>query len=603
MIPHLFQRFIIQTSLAAIFCVLPCCTAAHPEEITTTEVNHNSTPQHKIQLKQRPTYITPQVEEQLRIRTFLQTNRHPAPKLKRTFFITPNESNLAFSIGDTRDGYLINGQSLPAPSTILRQLPVQYERGITYGTHNLIAILTDTARAMQKKYPHTIMYLGNMGAREGGDIPYSVSHNSGRDADIAFYYTDEKGKFAHPQNLYKITRGLKAFTKQGTLTFDLEKNTTLIETLLTHPKIHLQFIFLAKYIRTAVHKELIRRGASEDLLKRFEETVQAQAAHNDHFHIRIYCSNEDICAGCIDKSIIHEWQEDPLPKRDKCIQNHLKTLSSKKSDADHKAAALQRLALMGAAVEHGSKILKFLQDENPHVRAAAAIAAQSMDANAAKALSAQLQKETDQSVRLAIIQSLGSIESAETRQTFNEELHALSAGQRSYMPTEALQAITSYIIHHPNAEHMRPLHEALQSASSSGKTTGPLLRAFNVVTNRNFCHDGGLNAACMEKISTWIEKQGNKSRQQWLIAGFQASGFKVTNLEQKDIPVLLDAIDGSYPLSINAQLILKKIGHLEQDSLNWAVQDSRWHYTRYFKRRAKKYKINLNDRDEKGNKL
>ena len=71
-----------------------------------------------------------------------------------------------------------------------------------------------------------------------------------------------------------------------------------------------------------------------------------------------------------------------------------------------------------------------------------------------------------------------------------------------------------------------------------------------------------------------------------------------------DVPILLDAIDAQHhAVSMNAQLVLKSLSHLPQDSLDWSVADARWHYTRYFKKRAKKYKIDLSDRNEKGIKI
>lgn len=527
-----------------------------------------------------------------------QSMRNPAPNPKRVYYTTQEEANMSFSVGDTRDGYLIHGQLLPTPSLSIRQLPVQYERGIAYATTEFIKLMTDTAAAMQKKYPGTIMYMGNMSAMEGGDIPYSVSHNAGRDGDIAFYYKDENGKFAHPDNLYKINRRLQAQTKDGLLTFDLEKNTTLIETLITHPKIDVQFIFLAKYIRSAIYKELVQRGASEDLLLRFEKIVIIQAAHNDHFHVRTYCSNTDICAGCIDKSYIHDWHEDPVAKREKCVDKHLATLSSKKSDTDHQAAALQRLSLLGAVSSHESKILKFVNSESSEVRIAAALASHSLSENAAKALVERLKIESNSKVRHALIEALTTIDSEETRHCFNEELVRMSKTGES---PESLSVILKYIASHPQAEHLQPLYQALQDSSDS--SFKPVLFALNVVVNRDFCKGPPDRSSCLEKVGSWITKYGEKSRQFWLTSGFQSGGFKITTLTNKDIPLLLDAISGPRPLSYNAQLTLKKLGKLDQNSLEWPVEDALWHYTRYFKRHSKKYKIDLSDRDEKGNRL
>ena len=503
---------------------------------------------------------------------------------------------MSFSIGDTRDGYMVNGQPLPVPSLLLRQLPVQYERGIAYGTPNLIKILVDTARTMQKKYPGTIMYMGNMGLREGGDIPYSVSHNSGRDADIAFYLKDADGKFARPQNMYKQSAHLTAHTPEGLLVFDLEKNTTLIETLLSHPKINIQFIFLAKHLRSAIQRELVRRGASEEFLAKFEETVQVQSAHHDHFHIRIYCSNEDICAGCIDKSLIHEWQEDPLPKREKCIEKHLSTIGSKKASGLEKAAALQRLALIGVAGDHASKVEKMLSHEDAQVRNAALFAAQSLDDSVVSKLVERLGAEKDETVRETLFGTLAKFDHAETRTAFDAQL------QSPDLSANNLATILDYIVHHPHQTHFEPLMTALKTHASDDAHDAIIL-ALSTVANHVFCAEYDEAEICLEEISQWYESHREKTRDQWLTEGFRSAGYKVAGLQIADVPLLLDAVDAPRPISVNAQIVLRKLSKLDKNSLDWSTADAKWYYTKYFKRKAKKYKIDLSDRDEQGNKI
>lgn len=536
----------------------------------------------------------------LRIRSTWANIRQPSPEKTRHFYTTDKEASMTFSIGDTRDGYLINGQSLPYPSSEYRQLAVQYERGIAYGTPSLITVIKDVAHDMQKKYPGTILFLGNMGLREGGDIPYSISHNAGRDADLGYYMLDSEGKFATPPNMYKVNRRLEANSPLGVLKFDLEKNTTLVEKLLTHPKINVQFIFLAKHIRAAIRRELMIREASEELLARFDAVVQIQAAHNDHFHIRVYCSDEDICAGCIDKSLIHEWQEDPVPKREKCVERHLKTLSSKKSDVKQQAAALQRLSLLGAASPNSARIMKFIDADDNDVRTAAIMASEQMNEEVVPKLSARLKKEIVPSVREALINALSRFETKETRDVFNAEIEKMA--ESGVFDSRQLDAMLSYILHHPNAEHLEVLAKAVSKSDETNYLK--LLNTLSVIANKGFCSGmSQLTPECETKINSWVEKNGKKSRQIWLVNGFTLAGFKVTKLEAKDIPVLLDAIDGPHAVSINARLLLNKIGKLEKDTLNWTTEDARWYYTRYFKKKARKYRINLSDRDERGNKI
>ena len=128
------------------------------------------------------------------------------------------------------------------------------------------------------------------------------------------------------------------------------------------------------------------------------------------------------------------------------------------------------------------------------------------------------------------------------------------------------------------------------------------MRALEVVAAQSFTN-AETSAYDFDRARTWVEQNQSKTRQAWLVDGFQAAGFAVKDFSNASIPTLLDAIDGPFAISINAQLALKSLSKLHQDSLSWSTSDARWHYTRYFKRRAKKYHIDLSDRDEHGNKL
>lgn len=601
-------QIFVKISFIAVLLVMGC-GAARTEDLPPAESAPTSTEPAKDtpldasqwRHKPRPSYVTERMQERWNIAHLEARMRENVNGQPRVFFTTQKErdANETFSVYDTRDGYLINGRSIEAPSLYMRQMQVQYERGIAYGTREFIQLLDYTARAMHKKYPDTLMYLGNLGLRDGGDIPYSVSHNAGRDGDIAFYMKDENGKFYHPTNMSKMNRRFQSKVNPN-ITFDLEKNATLIEILLTQNVAPVQFIFVVRHLRSALRREFVARGASEDLLARFDATVMEQSAHDDHFHVRIYCSDADICAGCIDRSVIHPWHEDPVPKREACAEKHIKTLSAKRATAEDRAAALQRLALIGEAERAGGRILKFLNNEDTNVRAAAAMASASLGQSAVSALATRLGTEAESSVQLAIVDALVQNDSEQTAQALLNMLQRFARGELVYDPL-LVQKIVRHITHHPRTLYVEPLF-ALGVASLLAPAQADLRLALEVVTNHISPEADA--ALAIAETQSWFEKNGTKTRSQWLIEGFKRNGFAVSGLQNADIPLLLDAIDSPHrAISINAQLTLKALSHLEQDSLDWSVSDARWHYTRFFKRRAKKYKIDLSDRDERGNKL
>lgn len=601
---HSFLLVLTLFGLGTFWTLAACgCAQTHPSKSRDTNDIYSSTEPPTIQIKPRATYISEQQTMRFRIKAAQIQMRIPAQPLKREFYGDKAELQRSFSIGDTRDGCLINGKPIPSPNLAIRQLPVQYERGIAYGTDELIKLLTDTAHAMQRKYPKTQMALGNLGMREGGDIPYSISHNSGRDADIAFYLSDEHGNPARLDDMYKIDRNFQTVVENSIYKFDLEKNTTLLETLLTHPKVHVQFVFVARHLRAAISRELNRRhGPSSDdpnpdILARFEQSVQNQSAHDDHFHIRVYCSDSDICAGCIDRSIIHPWHEDPLPKIEKCTQNHAAVLRHKKSTPTQKAAAIQRLAFMDTASSHAKPIVAALQSDDAIVRRSAAAAIASIGKSALPPLARQFPLEKDESVRFAMIQTLTSFDTPETRGIVYDALNSKNIVDNA----KILPLITNFIIRQPTQDDLLPLWNAIE-ATPRTEDFASLTTALETVAVQSFA-DPETQIYDPDRARQWIEENKSKPRQTWLIDGFHAAGFAVEDFSNASIPRLLDAIDGPTAISVNAQLLLKSISKLPQDSLSWSINDARWHYTRYFKRREKRYRIDLSDRDEYGNKI
>ncbi|MCL2325338.1 MAG: penicillin-insensitive murein endopeptidase [Proteobacteria bacterium] len=590
-----------QFCLTAVMLFLWGCKSGQTEVLVDSQRMSERSAEGVVEQSKRDGDAAEREEAMRRIWEAQQVMRNDPPVWSREFYRLPGEESLSFSIGDTRDGYMIHGLALPTPSLDLRQLSVQYERGLAYGTKELIDLLADTARFMSKRYPGTIMQLGNLGAREGGDIPYSISHNAGRDADIGFYLYDVRTKQpVLPSNLQKVNRRL--LSDNGAYVFDVEKNAALVKALLTHPRVRVQFIFLARHLRTALWDELVAKGESQDILDRFEQSVQVHASHDDHFHVRIYCADHEICAGCIDRSVVHPWHEDFVPKQEQCVAKHRVTLGSSRASALEKAVALQRLAGIDAAAIDSRHVSRALTDDDPQLRRAAANVAPKVG-KLSGALARQLEAETDDMTRLAIVGALSRVDDGQTVGAFRRWLEAIAQGG-DVGDARVMAIMLGHILHAPRAEYLGTLVDLL-AAESMVPFREALQSAVAVVTNHDLCvpAESAEGAACAARYRQWLAAHGKETRDQWVVRGMQAAGFPMTGLNHAAIPRLLDAIDGPKHVSVNAQLVLKRLGNLSQNSLEWSVDDARWHYTRYFKKRQKKYKIDLSDRDERGRKL
>ena len=214
------------------------------------------------------------------------------------------------SVGTPQEGHLRDGVHLPVEGEPwLKPLPTSRKRDYLWGTAELVQIIVDGARsvaeATAEPEARTPLRIGNLSAPGGGDIIYSVSHNSGRDADLCFFAKDRDGR---PVDLERMARyddgGTLAWPNElaGAAFFDTERNWLLVRALLTHPAVIVQWIFVSAPLRNMLLDHALRIG-EPDLLRERARRVLVQPTdskpHDDHFHVRIACPADDR-PGCLD---------------------------------------------------------------------------------------------------------------------------------------------------------------------------------------------------------------------------------------------------------------------------------------------------------------
>ena len=510
-------------------------------------------------------------------------NNHP-----KFYFLSDENTNSSRSVGNTSHGYIINAKPLPQPSTNYKILQTQYQRSLVYGTDEMILLLTDTARAMKRKYKNSVLLIGNIAQNGGGDIPYSVSHNSGRDADIGYYYTTKDNPELPPDNLIKFGRNLKSRNYERELVFDVEKNTELLKLLISHPKVKVQFLFMANHLKKAVIRHLETNNESPELIEKFSLMIsQPRAPHDDHLHIRIYCSDDDICASCIDRSVILPWIRDPLPVKENCIKKFQRTLKSSKTTDDDRIAAIHRLALLEALPESRNLIVRELNNTNIDIRKAALLNIHGLP-NALDIINKNYEICTQKELLCTAIDALAKIASPNAygmMLPLLEKTHVICEND-----TDTRLKIVKHLKYSDLPEAVPSLIELLKLQSPHSEA---IMDTLQYITNHT--------SDSPEEWITWNDKNTNKNRDAWLISGFKEQNVKLNTLTgNTPIKPLLDAIVALPHISYNAQRTLMKITRYKPDSLEWPQFDARWHWTAYFKKRQKKYKIDLSDRDEKG---
>jgi penicillin-insensitive murein endopeptidase len=199
---------------------------------------------------------------------------------------------LSLSGGYPNDGWQLRGKRL-RHTPELRIRAASKER--VYGHPALVLMLGRSARDVAKAAPGSVLLVGDLSAKGGGPISGHKSHQSGRDADVAFYTTDLHGKRIESTDYVAFDGDGKARDGRPVL-FDDERNWLLVESWARDRRAGLSHIFVSWPLRERLLKFARERPRfakyvleATALLKQPENGE----AHDDHFHVRITCPAEE----------------------------------------------------------------------------------------------------------------------------------------------------------------------------------------------------------------------------------------------------------------------------------------------------------------------
>lgn len=279
--------------------------------------------------------------------------------------LSPDRS---YSIGTPSHGFLLHGRPMPPDHAALVARPVSLERGAVYGTDELVGALGRVAEAVASRWPGSRLVAGDLSAAQGGDIPHHASHNSGRDADLVFFHRDAAGRMAQGFAMGVIE--LDGWTADHGKRFDVARNWAVVEALLRDAHIQVQWIFVAAHLRSWLLDHARTTGVDATLVGR-AATVMRQpglSPHHDHFHVRIYCAEDERMEGCVNGPR-HPWIDTYEARWQAVVRQTLPLLQN--PGRDEKIYAIDRLVRLRARSFRG-RISPLVEDTDPRVAAMAA---------------------------------------------------------------------------------------------------------------------------------------------------------------------------------------------------------------------------------------
>ena len=228
-----------------------------------------------------------------------------APKMISARFAA-NAAALKFgkSMGSPTEGHLLGGARLD-DTPYLHVLPHDVPGDVRWGLTPLVLMIDHGARTVQKKYPGAVLEVGHLSRAGGGDVGDHASHESGRDADIAYYVKNNAEKQVFSDRMVPFKGDGTAPTWPGAK-FDDAKNWALISSFVQDPA-NVTHIFVSAPIRARLLAYAEKNGAAPAVRDRAAVLMMqphGSLPHDDHFHVRIGCPSGQ-----------HECVENPQPKK------------------------------------------------------------------------------------------------------------------------------------------------------------------------------------------------------------------------------------------------------------------------------------------------
>ncbi|HEY4181614.1 MAG TPA: penicillin-insensitive murein endopeptidase, partial [Kofleriaceae bacterium] len=206
------------------------------------------------------------------------------------------------SIGKPSKGSLVDGVRVPDSGEGFTTREIWRARGNRYGTAELVDLIVGTGRRMART-PGQRIVVADLSSQRGGDVrKWHKAHQSGRDVDLVYFMRDATGASMEADAMRVFDRDGVAKDSSG-ITIDMPRTWELMRALLTGDEATVQWIFMYQPFADRLIEYGASIGESEELLARAKLVMKQpgdSARHDDHIHVRIYCSPRDLLYGCVD---------------------------------------------------------------------------------------------------------------------------------------------------------------------------------------------------------------------------------------------------------------------------------------------------------------
>ena len=196
------------------------------------------------------------------------------------------------SLGHTSGGRLANPTLLPDEPTYYRRRPHR-----AFGAAHTVDYVRRVARMVKLRHPKVHkLAIGDLSAKRGGKITQHVSHQSGRDVDLGFYF--KRKPKGYPESFITATAANLDFAATWTLLKSLADT--------ADDDAGVQVMFLNYNVQKLIYDWARERGISRGVLRWMFQyprgrgtlagLIRHEPGHMGHVHVRFKCPPKD--GGC-----------------------------------------------------------------------------------------------------------------------------------------------------------------------------------------------------------------------------------------------------------------------------------------------------------------
>jgi len=216
------------------------------------------------------------------------------------------------SVGWVERGLLWRGMDAAPKDS---DLETSGRRDRRFGSGSMVGILRRAQERLDAELPGTRIRLADVSAEHGGWMDKHRSHKSGRDADIQFFIASLGGRPVRNPGFIRFDRNGAGELKEHVYRFDTERNWALVRALLEDPEAEVQWVFVSRGLKALLLERALETGEDPRLVARAANVLHQPGdsnVHDDHFHIRVYCTAAERAVGCMDHPPLWPWLEKRL---------------------------------------------------------------------------------------------------------------------------------------------------------------------------------------------------------------------------------------------------------------------------------------------------